>query len=414
MAGKQSAKAVAANLDARMSARLGRHLVSWYRAHCRDLPWRPTRTRRANPYHVLVSEMMLQQTQVATVIPFFHRFLATFPDVQTLAAADEQAVLRRWQGLGYYRRARHLHAAAQMIVARFGGRVPSTVNDLRQLPGVGRYTAGAIASIAFNVRAPILDGNVARVLARWFAVEQPVDAGATRDRLWELAAAMVGAPAAGRDDSLPTLKPSAEVGDFNQGLMELGALVCTPRAPRCLECPVRDDCQAHAQGLTAELPRKLGKKKPQPVTHHIVALGRADGRFRFVQRGHDGLWAGMWELPTYEPPEPPDDADGAFHQDASTAVGAWIKSHLGHPSNTSLREIGRFTHQTTHRTITFVLWTMHVRGNALTKGHAPRAAAGQTWRKLDEVDDLPLSNPQRRAVRMILTQAQRDPASVIE
>ncbi len=205
-----------------------RKLLRWYDKERRDLPWRLPRTScatsRLNPYHVLVSEAMLQQTQVATVIPYYQRFLDQFPSIAELACADEHDVLRLWQGLGYYSRARNLHAAAKRIANELGGTFPDTVESLLELPGVGRYTAGAVASIAFDRRAPILDGNVVRVLCRIDKVEGDPREKNTQAGLWTRA-----------EEILPAKRP----GDFNSALMELGATICTPRNPRCLFCPVR-------------------------------------------------------------------------------------------------------------------------------------------------------------------------------
>ncbi|MEX0744483.1 MAG: A/G-specific adenine glycosylase, partial [Phycisphaeraceae bacterium] len=267
--------------------RLRRALRRWYVANHRALPWRTPPNGGAvppDPYHVLVSEAMLQQTQVATVVAYFERFIAAFPTVEALATADEQQVLRHWQGLGYYRRARHLHAAARRIAADHAGRVPDTVDALLALPGVGRYTAGAVASIAFDRRAPILDGNVARVLARWFAVDELIDQPAGRATLWRLAERVL---------------PQRSVGDFNQALMELGALVCTPSAPKCDTCPVASLCDAKRAERVAELPRRSPRKVPRAVRHVVAAVER-DGRYLFEQRPGDGLWSNMWQLPTHE------------------------------------------------------------------------------------------------------------------
>ena len=209
-------------------------LLRWYDAHHRKLPWRAVGDgshRTLDPYHVLVSETMLQQTQVATVIPYYQRFLEKFPTFQSLADADTQDVLRLWQGLGYYSRARNLQAAAREVVSRFGGKVPTNLDDLLTLPGVGRYTAGAIASIAHNLRVPILDGNVARVLCRLDAIESDPRDKSTNQHLWFRAEEIL---------------PHSRLGDFNSALMELGATVCTPRNPQCLVCPVREHCQARA------------------------------------------------------------------------------------------------------------------------------------------------------------------------
>lgn len=334
-------------------------LTKWYLHHRRDLPWRPAPGRPANPYHVLVSEAMLQQTQVATVLPYFERFIAAFPTVEALAGADLQAVLRLWQGLGYYRRARHLHAAAQRIVADLGGMVPRSPEALLTLPGVGRYSAGAVASIAYDVPAPILDGNVARVLARVFAIDTPVDATATRRRLWDLATALV---------------PRRGAGDFNQAMMEMGATVCLPRQPRCSACPLQGLCQAQVRGLTDRLPVASPRRAAKAIRHDIVAV-RCGGRYLFEQRPATGLWAGLWQLPTRE--------------EAGLTLDAWLGQRLRLDTG-SLQRVGEFTHQLTHRTVTFVLWTAGL----------PRRQRG-TWRTLEAVDDLPLANPQRRAIAML-------------
>src|SRR5690349_6148043 len=209
-------------------------LLEWYRAHRRDLPWRRTR----DAYGIWVSEVMLQQTRVAVVVPYWERWMERFPGAAELAAAPLDDVLACWSGLGYYGRARNLHAGAREVVARYGGRVPGEAAELRTLPGVGRYTAGAIASIAFGRREPLVDGNVARVLARVYAVEEDVKSTAGQKRLWQLAGELV---------------PDEAPGDFNQALMELGATVCTP-APRCEACPVAEACAARAAGRERELP----------------------------------------------------------------------------------------------------------------------------------------------------------------
>jgi A/G-specific adenine glycosylase len=345
-------------------AALRRDLLRWYRAHCRDLPW-----RRDEPiaYHVLVSEAMLQQTQVATVVDYFHRFIAALPTVRSLAAADEQVVLRLWQGLGYYRRARHLHAAAKAIVSEHAGVVPREVDALLALPGVGRYTAGAIASIAYGVPVPILDGNVARVLARWFAIEASIDDNAVRSELWSLAAAMV---------------PRDDAGDFNQAMMELGALVCVPRGPVCLTCAVRDHCRAAAEGLAEKLPIRNLRRAPKAVQHQVIAVERG-GKWLFEQRPDKGLWSAMWQMPTVENAATVDEI----------SLLAWLHERFGLDCDALVR-VERFTHQTTHRTIDFNVWRTRVAGGRLKRGSG-------VWRGLDALDDLPLPNPQRRAVKVL-------------
>ncbi|MBN2492327.1 MAG: A/G-specific adenine glycosylase [Planctomycetes bacterium] len=253
-------------------------MLAWYRANARDLPWRRTR----DPYRIWLSEIMLQQTRVKTVRPYYDRFTRAFPRVEDLAAAGAGEVLKLWEGLGYYSRARHLLEAARWVVREGGGRFPETAAELVGLPGVGRYTAGAIASIAFGERAPVLDGNVKRVLARLFLVREPVDEGATEARLWTLAAALVS--------------PRAP-GDSNQALMELGARVCRPRRPDCTVCPVRALCRARAAGEAEALPARRAARRALPH-HEIVAaaIGR-NGRYLFGQRPLGGLLGGLWEFP---------------------------------------------------------------------------------------------------------------------
>lgn len=332
--------------------------------------------RAANPYHVLLSEAMLQQTQVATVIPYFHRFIQAFPTVQALADADEQAVLRLWQGLGYYRRARNLHAAAQAIVNEHGGRVPSGVSELLKLPGVGRYTAGAIASIAHGTRAAVVDGNVERVFARLMRIEDPINAPPTKKQLWSIA---------------ETLVPRTSPGDYNQALMELGALVCTPKTPKCFVCPLRESCRAVQEADPEQLPVKLAKKKPTAVTHVVIAVER-NGKYLLEQRPSDGLWSNMWQLPTWEeaPAQPPG-GDAAAN---STVPIEWFETRFG-LSLERLETAADFTHQTTHRTIRFVVLRANVKQGRLKPNSA-------VWRKLDRLDDLPMSNPQRQVISSLV------------
>jgi A/G-specific adenine glycosylase len=254
--------------------------VAWYRAHRRDLPWR----RTSDPYAIWVSEVMLQQTRIAVVMPYYERWMRRFPDPASLAAAPLDDVLAAWSGLGYYGRARNLHRGAREVVERYGGRVPDTAAALRDLPGVGRYTAGAIASMAFGRREPLVDGNVARVLARLFAIEEDVKSAPAARRLWQIAAELV---------------PEAAPGDFNQGLMELGQEICTPASPRCDVCPLADRCAARASGRAGELPvigkRPAAADKPL-LRAHSVWIERG-GRVLLARRRPRGLFGGLWELP---------------------------------------------------------------------------------------------------------------------
>lgn len=268
-------------------ARLVGPLLDWFAVNARDLPWRRTR----DPYAIWVSEVMLQQTQVNTVIPYWERWLRELPDVAALAAAPEARVLKLWEGLGYYTRARNLQRAAREILARHGGRFPSRFAEVLALPGVGRYTAGAVCSMAFNQPAPVVDGNVIRVLARVFALR-----GNPRDRqlnehFWNLAAQFVTAAArTHREESCSHL---------NQALMELGALICTPRQPECRACPWRRSCAARRHGLADQLP-ETGPRAPSTARHFLVFLVPRRGRWLVRQRPAGGVNAGLWEFPTIE------------------------------------------------------------------------------------------------------------------
>ncbi len=257
--------------------RLRTRLIEWYRAHRRDLPWRRTR----DPYAVWVAEVLLQQTQVSTAEPYYEAFLDRFPTVEALAAAPRQAVLKVWEGLGYYRRAIHLHEAAKCIVRDHVGRVPDDPAAFARLPGVGRYTCGAVQSIAFGHRLAALDGNAVRVLARWFAVERCVSEAAVRKDLWRLA-----------EDLVPQDAP----GDWNQAVMELGSRVCTPRSPACLACPVRTLCRAARRGIQDRLPVKRPRKR---VPHIEVGAGIVwrRGKVLMCRRPEGKMLAGLWEFP---------------------------------------------------------------------------------------------------------------------
>lgn len=257
-------------------------LLSWWDAGHADLPWRRTH----DAYGVWVAEIMLQQTQIATVIPYYERWMARFPTAEALAAAPLDDVLKLWEGLGYYSRARNLHAAAQIVTHEHGGRLPNTVPELMKLPGIGRYTAGAIASIAFDVPAPILDGNVIRVLSRVHDIEEDVTQSATRTRLWHLA-----------EDLVPLKRP----GDFNQALMELGQSICLPKNPRCLICPLNTLCLARQHGTQPERPVRPPRKRT-PHYDVVAAVIWREGqparhaKFLIAQRPHDGLLGGLWEF----------------------------------------------------------------------------------------------------------------------
>lgn len=256
---------------------LAASLLAWYLRVRRDLPFRRTR----DPYAIWVSEIMLQQTRVDTVVPYFERFLSRFPTVLELADAELDEVLPLWSGLGYYQRARQLHRAARVVRDTHAGRLPKDAEGLRTLPGVGAYTAGAIASIAYGERTPLVDGNVARVLARLHGVADDVRSAKGNRRLWELAQAFV---------------PAHAPGDHNQALMELGATLCTPQKPRCDVCPIAAPCVARREGRQGELP-VVGKTKAPEVVQLVAAALRSEGRVLLAKRPPRGLFGGLWEPP---------------------------------------------------------------------------------------------------------------------
>ena len=267
--------------------RLSSKLLTWYHANKRTLPWRGP--LGASSYAVWVSEIMLQQTRVETVIPYFEKWMRLFPTVQALARASEHDVLNAWEGLGYYSRARNLHKAAKLVVTQYKGRIPRDLDELRKLPGIGRYTLGAIASIAFGMDMPALDGNIKRVYARIFDVSEPVDSSAGENILWKLA-----------EENLP----KGQAGDYNQALMDLGATICVPKNPRCLICPVMKLCQARQNGTQNLRPVKSPKKEVPHYVQAAAVIVRQDAsrnppyeEVLLVQRPSQGLLGGMWEFP---------------------------------------------------------------------------------------------------------------------
>ncbi|ABS26109.1 A/G-specific adenine glycosylase [Anaeromyxobacter sp. Fw109-5] len=307
-------------------AALRRRLLAWYDAERRALPWRFAQ-RGADPYRVWISEVMLQQTQVATVVPYFERFVARFPTLEALAAAPEDEVLARWRGLGYYARARNLHAAARAALARHGA-LPSAVDALRALPGFGPYTAGAVASIAFARPAPAVDGNVARVLARLFCVEGSLAAPATQRRLWDLAGELV---------------PPDRPGDFNQALMELGAMVCRKAAPGCARCPLRTSCAARRLGRAEQVPpaRRRGARRAVTMACAVAEVG---GALVLVRRAPGGLLGGLWDLPAV-------DSTGATEAHAAAALLRELRGRFGARVAVGAPR-GEVTRTLTHRTLT--------------------------------------------------------------
>ncbi len=344
-----------------MSAALHRRLLDWYDAHAREMPWRG----HPDPYAVWVSEIMLQQTQVDTVRGYFARFLEAFPSVAALAAAPQQAVLKAWEGLGYYTRARNLQKAAQLVTAS-GGALPRTVADWAALPGVGPYTAAAIASICFGEYAPVVDGNVVRVFARFLGWADDFRKPPARARL--------------ADWLRPHIEASRRPGDFNQAMMDLGATLCTPHTPVCERCPLRANCRARQENRQHELPVKP-LKKSIPTRLAVAALVRdAEARVLFVQRTEEELLNGLWELPSAEIENAPATAD--------------VRRALREKTGLILRRarfLGTVDHAFSHFRLRLHVYTANVRSEALDPARQPPA-------RFADPDDLPLTTATRRAL----------------
>jgi A/G-specific adenine glycosylase len=348
---------------------LRRCLLAWYGKHARDLPWRRSR----DPYRVWVSEIMLQQTQVATVREYFSRFVRAFPNVRRLAAADEQQVLRLWEGLGYYRRARQLHTAARKIVAEHGGRFPRTVDDLRTLPGIGRYTAGAIASIAFGQRAPILEANTIRLLSRLVGYRDDPLSSAGQRFLWQLA---------------EDLLPQANIARFNQALMELGSLICTPSEPNCEVCPLCSLCKARAAGNQHEIPRPKPKKTYTELREAAVIV-RKNGRVLMRQCAEGERWAGLWDFPRFEL-----ESEGPLFTHEEIVMKLRAQTGITCAPRAMLTTI---KHGVTRYRITLDCYqAVYVTGR-------PQARKGSAvgWKAFDHVAALPLSTTGRRIAEFL-------------
>ncbi len=337
-------------------------LLRWFDRTHRPLPWRVDR----DPYRIWVSEVMLQQTTVAAVVPYFERFLKAFPTVPDLAAADEQQVLKLWEGLGYYRRARHLHAAAKQLVTGQGGQLPDDPAVWTELPGVGRYILGAVLSQAFDRRLPIVEANSQRVLSRWFGFRGNPREGAGKAWVWDAANAVL---------------PTRRVGDFNQAVMELGALVCTPTAPNCGDCPVARWCEANRLGLQDEIPPPAKRKAVTEVREVAVAV-RDGATVLLARRPPDATrWASMWEVPHGEP-QPGEADDAAAARLAKELAGVTVRVGA---------ELLTVRHGVTRWSITMVcLEATRVRGEFRSSFYT----AGE-WVEVSKFGDYPVSAPQR-------------------
>ncbi|OGN92519.1 MAG: A/G-specific adenine glycosylase [Chloroflexi bacterium RBG_13_50_21] len=345
------------------------HLLSWYASHARSLPWRG----HPDPYAVWVSEIMLQQTRVETAIPYFERWMQRFPSTQALANASMQEVLALWEGLGYYGRARNIYQAAQLVMKEYNGQLPEEPHNLRKLPGVGRYTAGAIASIAFGRDEPTLDGNIRRVVARYFNVSE--DARSTRGEreLWGLAAQHL---------------PIGHAGEYNQALMDLGASVCTPKSPDCTQCPLGETCQARKLGIIELRPVFL----PRPaIPHHVVtaAVITRDGRVLIARRLPHGLLGGMWEFPGGKKQE---------SEDLATCLQREICEELGVDIMVGM-QIGVYKHAYTHFRVTLYAFMC-----TLVSGEpSPIQAAEVRWVSPTEFPKYPMGKIDRRISQTLVS-----------
>ena len=340
-------------------AKLTRQLETWFDANARDLPWR---LAVRDPYHALVSELMLQQTQVSRVLEKYQPFIDRFPTVQSLARAPEDEVLAMWAGLGYYRRARMLHACAQAIVETHAGDVPECLQALQALPGIGRYTAGAIASMVFHQRAPIVDGNVTRVLLRLHNKPVPQTEKDTVKWAWQRATNLVEA--------------SNDPAVFNESVMELGATICTPKNIRCAQCPARSHCQAFKAGTTESipLPKPRAKQKHMYCATVITTKAKVQGNSILLeQRPSTGMWANMYQAPTIE-------RDDRAHTHNEVATHSGVEKE-------TLEELGSFMHITTHRIVEFVVY----------RADSIRPTQNRAYRTLDSLDQVAISNAQRKA-----------------
>jgi A/G-specific adenine glycosylase len=379
-------------------------LLAWFDRSARDLPWRvgDPITGVRDPYRVLVSEVMLQQTQVARVIEKFAAFLTRFPTVRALAAAPEDDVLAAWTGLGYYRRARLLHACAKRIVERHAGQIPAEIAALRELPGIGAYTAGAIASLAFAKPEPLVDTNVSRVLLRIAGKQLAVSDKAASAWAWEQARDLVHVAAEAR--GTPLLRARNRPGAWNEALMELGATVCTLPTPRCVLCPVQPHCRAFATGKADAIPLPSRKAARSAITHHCLLIRDRQGRVLVEQRPATatggGLWAGLWQLPTVESvPLGEDKADSMPPATIARQLGLKL------PQKPRWRAHEPFLFKTTHRDVRFFVVEL------LTPAPATIATTPQRrWCDETMFRELGWSSPMKRLVAAVITTPAASPA----
>jgi len=352
-----------------MAAKLSpfqKKLLTWYAKHKRDLPWRRTK----DPYRIWVSEVMLQQTQVDTVIPYYKRWFKKFPMVKALASASLDEVLKAWEGLGYYSRARNLHKAAKVIVAKRHGRFPKTFEAIRELPGIGRYTAGAIASIAFDLPYPVLDGNVSRVLVRLYAISKPPRDPKIVEELWDYA---------------EKLLPKNSPGDFNQAFMELGARICLSKKPLCLFCPVSEQCEARQLGIEESLPAKSPPRKI-PLFQVAVAILKHKDRYFIQQRPPEGLLGGLWEFPGGKI-EPKETAEGCLYREVQEELG--VKAKI-------LRRLPIVKHAYTHFKVILYPFECRLDGGKIKKADTP-----YRWVRFEEFSKYAFPTANRKIFKLL-------------
>jgi A/G-specific adenine glycosylase len=346
-------------------------LLSWYKTHARQLPWRENR----NPYRIWVSEIMLQQTRVETVVPYFERWMEFFPTVETLAKASQQEVLAAWEGLGYYSRARNLQRTAQVLITEYGGELPKDPTALRKLPGIGRYTAGAIASIAFSLDEPALDGNIRRVLARVFNVDLPARSPQGEKRLWELAEANL---------------PSGHAGEYNQALMDLGATICTPRSPVCTECPLTGICLSLKLNIQEQRP--VIPARPA-IPHYVVTAGviERQGKYLITQRPLNSLLGGLWEFPGGKL-QPGEDLEACLKREICEELDVDVQV---------ANDFGTYRHAYTHFRVTLHAFCCQITG---TRQPQPRQVKDLCWVEVQELAEYPMGKIDRQIATRLMEQ----------
>ena len=347
-----------------------RRLKAWYARQARDLPWRRTH----DPYRIWISEIMLQQTQVKTVIPYYERFCNRFPQLSDLAEAKEAEVLQLWEGLGYYRRGRQLHAAAKQVQTELGGVLPTSRKELQRLPGIGRYTAAAILSFAFDQTEPILEANTIRLLARLAALRSEVSSSKSQETLWSLSERLI---------------PRKHVGQFNQALMELGSLICTPKSPRCEDCPVADLCLARQKNLTTDIPVMRSRAAIEKIREALVLICRKQ-RFLIRQCGPDERWSGLWDFPRIR-------LDQKKPSAIAAQIIAGVRDLTGYTVSPRKR-LKTLKHAVTRYQITLDCYEATIASSRRKQGNR----TPHRWVRAAELNDVPLSVTGRKIARYLV------------